>query len=382
MTLRVAHVITNLDAGGAEMSLYKLLDHMRSRDVQSAVYSLRDQGIYGPRIAALGVEVRALGMRPAAPNPLKVLQLASWLRIARPDVVQTWMYHADLIGGIAARLAGGIPVIWGIRHSQLERASTKARTIVVARACALLSRSIPARIVCCSHSSMSTHAALGYAARKMKLILNGVDQQRFAQNGDARTDLRSALGLAADTPLAGLVARYHNVKNFAGFARSAEIVARHQPEVRFLLCGSGVENNVELRQLLCQHGLTDRCNLFGEQSDVSRILAALDVLISSSLSEGFPNIVAEAMSCGVPCVVTDVGDSALIVGETGLVVPPADDLALAQACLQLIREAPEQRKLRGERARDRIASKFSIGCMLDEYETVFRGVAANAIVLH
>jgi len=381
MTLKVAHVITGLTSGGAEMCLYRLLDGMRLRDVQSTVFSRGGPGVYGSRIAALGVKVRCLGMRPAAPNPMKILQLASWLRGDRPNVVQTWMYHADLVGGIAARLAGDIPVVWGVRHG--DPASTKTRTMLIARCCALFSRWLPTSIVCCSSASISSHMALGYTARKLKLICNGVDQQIFKIDGDARTRLRRELGFAARAPLSGMVARYHKVKNFAGFARSAAMVARRHPDARFVLCGDGLERgNTELMRLLGQQGVAKQCILLGERDDIPSVMAALDVLVSPSVSEGFPNVVAEAMSCGVPCVVTDVGDSALIVGDTGLVIAPNDDEALAQAWMRLLCETPEQRRQRGRQARDRIGAEFSIASMVDKYEALFREVAADANVEH
>jgi glycosyltransferase involved in cell wall biosynthesis len=381
VTLKVAHVITGLDTGGAETSLYRLLYGLRSRDVQSTLYSLGGPGVYGSRIAALGVKVRCLGMRPAAPNPMKILQLASWLRGDRANVVQTWMYHADLVGGIAARLADDIPVVWCVRHG--DPASTKTRTMLIAWSCALFSSWLPTSIVCCSNASISSHAALGYSAKKMKLISNGVDQQIFTNDGDARTRLRGELGFAARVPLSGMVARYHKVKNFFGFARSAEMVARRHPDARFLLCGAGLDHsNHELMHLLGEHGVADRCILLGERGDIPVVMAALDVLVSPSVSEGFPNVVAEAMSCGVPCVVTDVGDSALIVGDTGMVVAPNDDEALADAWIRLLSETPEQRGRRGRQARERIGAEFSIASMVDKYEALFQEVAADANVLH
>jgi glycosyltransferase involved in cell wall biosynthesis len=217
----------------------------------------------------------------------------------------------------------------------------------------------------------------------MKLISNGVDQQVFGLDGEARTRLRRELGLAAGTPLSGMVARYHKVKNFAGFARSAEMVARRHPDARFLLCGAGLDHsNHELMRLLGQHGVADRCILLGERGDIPVVMAALDVLVSPSLSEGFPNVVAEAMSCGAPCVVTDVGDSALLVGDTGMVVAPNDDEALADAWIRLLCETSEQRRRRGRQARDRIGAEFSIASMVDKYEALFREVAADANVEH
>ena len=381
MKLKVAHVITGLTSGGAEENLYRILDALRPRGVLSTVYSLGDQGVYGSRIAALGVRVRCLEMRAAAPNPLKVLQLASWLRQDRPDVVQTWMYHADLVGGLAARLAVDIPVVWGVRHSSLDPASTKTGTMLIARCCARCSSWLPTSIVCCSNASISSHVALGYSAQKMKLISNGVDPQVFAPNEEARTRLRGELGLAAQTPLSGFVARYHKDKNFPGFARAAGMLAESHPDARFLLCGDGVDhNNHELMRLLGQHGVADRCILLGERGDIPVVMAGLDVLVSPSLTEGFPNVVAEAMSCGAPCVVTDVGDSALIVGDTGMVVAPNDDEALAQAWMRLLCETPEQRRQRGRQARERIGAEFSIASMVDKYEALFRTVAADASV--
>ncbi|MGE0515462.1 MAG: glycosyltransferase [Hyphomicrobiaceae bacterium] len=365
------------------MLLYRLLDKMRARDIQSTVYSLGDYGLYGPRIAELGVEVRQLGMRPTIPNPMKVLELASWLREFRPNVVQTWMYHADLLGGVAARLADKIPVVWGVRHSDLDPALTKNATMLVAHVCARLSRWLPTDIVCCSSAAVTSHVAMGYAEHKMRLILNGVDEQTFRRDHTARSAVRNELGIAEETPLSGMIARFHNVKNFAGFARAAGSVARRNGKARMLLCGNGVDQaNGELMSLLQTNEVADRCILLGERNDIPRIMAALDVLISPSLSEGFPNVLAEAMSCGVACVATDVGDSALIVGDTGFVVPPKDDDALARAWLHLLSETAGQRQQRGRQAQNRIGAQFSMNSMVDQYEALFRSVATHANNLH
>lgn len=369
---RVAHVITGLNPGGAEMMLFKLLSAMDRVVFKPEVISLTGMGPLAERIQALDITVRALGMRRGVPNPLSLLRLAVWLRRSKPDVIQTWMYHADLIGGIAAKLVGGIPVIWGIRHSNLDPQGSKRKTIWTANACARLSNWLPTQIVCCSEASLPVHAALGYATRKMCVIPNGFDLDVFRPDPSARRSVRAELGIPEDTLLIGMFARFHAQKDHRNFVEAAALLHAHHPDIHFLLCGDGItwENRV-LSGWIVTASIHEHCHLLGPREDIPRLAAALDIASSSSFGEGFPNVVGEAMSCGVPCVVTDVGDSDRIVGTTGRIVAAKDPEALAMAWKEMIDLGEEGRRRLGVAARKRVMDRYELSRIVEKYEALY-----------
>ena len=369
---RVAHVITGLNPGGAEMMLFKLLSAMDRVVFKPEVISLTGMGPLAERIQALDITVRALGMRRGVPNPLSLLRLAVWLRRSKPDVIQTWMYHADLIGGIAAKLVGGIPVIWGIRHSNLDPQGSKRKTIWTANACARLSNWLPTQIVCCSEASLPVHAALGYATRKMCVIPNGFDLDFFKPDPSSRRSVRAELGIPEDTLLIGMFARFHAQKDHRNFVEAAALLHAHHPDIHFLLCGDGItwENRV-LSGWIVTASIHEHCHLLGPREDIPRLAAALDIASSSSFGEGFPNVVGEAMSCGVPCVVTDVGDSDRIVGTTGRIVAAKDPEALAMAWTEMIGLGEEGRRRLGVAARKRVMDHFELSKIVKKYEALY-----------
>lgn len=357
--------------------LYKLLSNTAQSVFDPEVVSLTDIGLVGERIQSLGISVRALGMRRGIPNPLAVFALSRWLRQSRPAVIQTWMYHADLIGGIAAKLAGDIPVVWGIRHSNLEPKGNKRNTLWTARLCATLSRWLPARIVCCSEAARRVHVQLGYAEKKMRVIPNGFDLSLFKADEEARSNVRRALEIPEQALIIGLVARFDPQKDHRIFFQAAGILHKTRPDVHFLLCGDGITHeNRQIMQWIEENGLEARVHLLGRRQDIPRLTAALDIASSSSFGEGFPNVIGEAMACAVPCVVTDVGDSALIVGETGKVVPPRNPSALAAAWGAMIEIGREGRRKLGHAARERIEENFRIETIAARYEQLYREVAS------
>ena len=213
--MKVTHIITGLGQGGAEMVLYRLLGALDRVEFTNEVISLTGGGTIADKIRDLGIPVRELGLRPSLPNPLKFFRLAGWLRQCRPDAVQTWMYHADLLGGLAARLVGVPAVYWGLHHSTLDPARDKPATIRVARLCARLSRWLPRRIAACSLASIREHTNLGYAFEKMSHIPNGIDTHQFRPDTSARAALRQELGVAQTAQLVGMAARFHPHEHFA-----------------------------------------------------------------------------------------------------------------------------------------------------------------------
>jgi glycosyltransferase involved in cell wall biosynthesis len=366
------HIITGLDIGGAEMMLLKLLSAADS-GWDSVVVSLTDEGTIGPRIVKLGVPVYSLGLRPRLPNPLRVLTLRRIANRLRPHLIQGWMYHGNLLSSLAGAFSRDrVPVLWNIRQSLYDLAAERKMTAAVIRRCASLS-SRAAAIVYVSRVSAEQHEELGYQPSKRVLIPNGTDCDVFQPDGLVRREVRAELGISEDTILVGLVARYHPLKDHAGFLKAAFLVSMAHPEVRFLLIGKGLTpNQPEFATLISELNLNGRVLFLGERSDIPRLTASLDVACSSSWGEGFSNAIGEAMACGVPCVVTDVGDSAYLVGDTGVIVPSRNPKALAHAMGQLIDAGSAKRKELGMAARRRIESEFSLPTIVRRYADLYR----------
>jgi glycosyltransferase involved in cell wall biosynthesis len=373
--MHVLHVITNTAVGGAETMLLRLI---RALDggFSHEVASVMGIGPVGERIRDLGVKVHAIGIDRNAPNPVKLFPLGRVIRASRPDVIQTWMYHADLLGGLAAKATSRARIVWGIHHTTLDRTSRWTTRATVA-ACARLSHVVPDAIVCVSRAARELHVDAGYAPDKFVVIPNGFDLSEFRTDPGWRRALRGELGVAPEAVLIGMVGRVAPQKDQANFVRAAGVLARRAPEARFLLCGEGASwSNEALAREIREQGLAERFLLLGRRDDVQRVMNALDVMtLSSAFGEAFPLVIGEAMACRVPCVVTDVGDSAFLVGDTGRVVPPRDPEALARGLEDLLHLGPEGRARLGEAARQRIQTRFGLAKVASEYADVYRRVA-------
>jgi glycosyltransferase involved in cell wall biosynthesis len=374
--LRVAHVISGLEVGGAEMALVGLI-RSSAPALHAEVFSMTRGGPLADRLRGTGVPVHELGMRRGLPDPRALWSLARKLRRTRPDVVQTWMYHADLFGGLAA-VAAGIPAVWGLHHTSLDGGGGKAGTSALVRLNAILSHCVPRRIVACADSAARLHADLGYAASRIVVIHNGFDVERFRPEARRRSEVRFELGVPEDAPLVGMVARFHPQKDHRTFVEAAVRVRRELPATCLVLCGSGVdEANTQLTGWLAAAGLKPFTSLLGTYADMPGLYSSLDVLcLSSSHGEAFPMVIGEAMACGVPCIATDVGDTALLIGETGRIVPPRDPDRLGLAVLDILRLSPTERQALGRSARRRIESDFRLEKMAEQYTALYREIAA------
>lgn len=373
---RVVHIITGLSTGGAEMMLLRLVEQLRG-EFEQQVISLTGDGPVGERIALLGIPVVALGMRPMLPSPMAVARLVQHIRRLRPAVVQTWMYHADLVGGLSARLAGA-KVAWNLRASNLETEKPLTR-FIQRQVNARLASTVPDAIVCCGERVRAVHIAKGYPAGKMSIIFNGVDLRRFFPSLAARQAQRAALGVPMDAPLVGAVGRLHPMKDYGTFFAAAQRLHKRLPQTRFVLVGAGMsEDQTQVARWVKEAGLIGYVYLLGQRENVTDLYNALDVFVSSSSnSEGFPNVIIEAMACGVPCVATDVGDSALIVANTGRIVAPENPQALADAVTQLLLLSPAERASLGSEGRIRVCQKFTIECIGEQYAELYRTLCAE-----
>lgn len=366
----VMHVISNLYDGGAEGALYRLCLH--SPNFKHVVVCMMDEGKYGPMLEAAGVRLHCLRMPQGKPTWRGIVHFWKLLRSLRPDVVQTWMYHADLMGGVLARLSGVRKVFWGIRHGNLTPGTVKGSTIMVAKLCARLSTWVPLRIVSCSQQASVTHTSIGYDKGRMTVIPNGYELSRYTPDAEARVQLRAQWSLSTGTLLLGMVARFNTQKDHANLFAALQRLRQQGVTFHCVLVGTGMDViNTDLQALIQKYEVADVVSLLGRRDDVPRVMNALDLHVLSSLGEAFPNVLAEAMACGTPCVTTDVGDAGYIVGDTGWVVPPQNAQALAtglqQAC-HSFQSSTTSWKTRQQNARARIVDHFSIEQMAAKYE--------------
>jgi len=370
--IRILHVISDLSLAGAEMKLYKLLTFTNRKRFAPTVISMRDRGELRARIEELGIPVYTLGVRGSLPGPVSVLRLIRLVRQLRPDLIHGWMYH----GNLAAQFAGMFTrrraaVLWSIHQSLYTFVFEKRLTTFIIKLCARIS-GLPDKVIYNSKTSAAQHESVGYRKDKRVVLYYGFDTEKFAPSIEARREVRCELGLARDAILVGLAGRYHPIKDHSNFLLSAALLVKKYPNVRFVLCGKGVDGtNRSLLMKIRELGLTDFTYLLGERRDIERVIASLDIAVSSSYSEGFPNVVGEAMSSGVPCVVTEVSDLPEIVGTTGRMVPPRNARALARAIESLLAIGPERRRELGAAGRARIIERYSLDASVMLYESAY-----------
>lgn len=368
--MKVLHIITGLYNGGAEGVLCRLCMHdTRHKHV---VISLMDEGKYGSMLQYSGVEVHCLNMQQGSVSLSGLWRLLKLLRKHKPDLVQTWMYHADLIGGVVAKLAGVRSVYWNVRHTSLLPGKSKRSTIWVAKACAMVSGFIPKKIIYCAQEAKAVHEELGYKKEKAEIIGNGYDLAEYSINAEWRSAFRAELKLVHDDTVIGMVGRYDPQKDHANLIKALASLRDAGYNFKLVLIGRDMDVN---NQLLIHHirdnQLTGNVILLGQRNDIPAVMNGLDLhVLSSSFGEGFPNVLAEAMACGTPCVTTDVGDAAFIVDKTGWVVPPNEPQGLADAIMQALDEKdsdPLTWLAREKACRNHIVENFSIEKMIASY---------------
>lgn len=328
-----------------------------------------------PAFLAAGIQVTQFDLRRA---PLSsFMRLLRLVRELRPDIVQTWMYHADLVGGLAARLSGNRKVIWGIRTTGITHGSRA--TAVVRRICAWLSGWLPHTIVCVADASRRAHVDKGYDGARMVVVHNGFNPSSMAAAATS-LDLRLQCGFDDSHVVVGNLSRFDLDKDLENFIRAAGFLAPAHPELRILMVGYRSDcERAQLESWIARTGHGNRFVLLRERSDAMNCLAAMDVFCLSSRNEGFPNVVGEAMAAGVPCVVTDVGDTALLVGDTGVVVPKENPAALATGLQRLLAMTPDDRRALGRRASDRVREQFTVRHAQERFELLYGTVMRSGV---
>ena len=376
--MRVLFVSTGLATGGAEKQLAGLLALLHGKGVRVGVVSLASPGPVSKEIAAFGIPVWHLGLDHHWRLPLAAVQIVTLARRFRPDVMQGWMYHANLAAHWAARATGWrVPVVWGVRQSLYDIRREKPMTQGVIRLSVRLSAQAAA-IVYNAEVARTQHEHIGFASSRGLVIGNGFDAERWQPDAQARLAVRAELGLAADTPLIGIIARYHPMKGHEVFLEAARLLVEEQPNVHFLLAGKGVmEDTPVFAQWLSEYPMLAGCvHLLGERRDIPRLTAALDVASSSSSwGEAFSNAIAEALLCAVPVVATAVGDASAIVGDAGRIVPPGDSQAMARAWRDLLAMDSNARCHLGMMGRDHVRAHFGRDAIVKRYLDLYREMA-------
>lgn len=371
--MKIIHIIASLNVGGAETMLKRLIESDPASIPNTMVVSLTSLGVIGESLRNQDVKVHALNLTPSVFKiPIVLWQLVKLIRQYQPQIVQTWMYHADFLGGLAARWAGSCAVMWGI-HSTAIPQGPLSITFWLVRLCAICSYIIPHRIICCAQSAKIAHIKLGYVAHKMTVIANGYDFSIFDRHSNSRAKARLELGFDDDETVIGVVGRFDPLKDYHNFVTAASKLAAKRDNVRFLMIGPNIEwSNSTLHGWIEGYGLTKKFQLVGAQPDVPYFLSAMDIFCLSSVNEAFPNVVVEAMAMGLPCVVTRAGDVAGILGGDDFIVPVKDSVSLADALLRMCGLSPEARMNLGKKGSKKVREEYDIKNIRQQYERIWR----------
>jgi glycosyltransferase involved in cell wall biosynthesis len=372
-SIKVLHIITGLGIGGAESILIDLLKNMDGRRIDQSVLCLGSpvRRIELDDLDWVNIEYLDLG-RGVHDLLSKIRTLRYHIDNHKPDIVQTWMYHADLLGGIAAKLEG-IPVVWGLFSGNLEWKYYKIRTVLIIKLCALVSHFVPEFVLSCSHRGIEEHGRIGYSKKRMKYVTTGFDTVRFNQDKFQGTNFRLGLGIGADVFLIGIVARFDPQKDYESFFRAISIFRLEARKFVVLVAGGygvGDKDNLFSR-LIEKHQLKENVVALGYLPDIVGFYNSLDLMVLSTHGEGLPRVIGEAMATGVPCIATDVGDIAKIVGKTGMVVTRSSPEEFSDAIRIMSSLTDDEKQQKGEQARQRIIDEYSIDRMVVEYTAIY-----------
>jgi glycosyltransferase involved in cell wall biosynthesis len=349
--------------------LLKLIKHMDNSLFCNEVISLSNLGLIGRELCSFGVSVNALGMRPHPSSLFKILKLFLLVLRSKPDIVQTWMYHSDLLGGIVARLCGIDKICWNIRHCNLDIDKNKTSTLIVVRLCSILSSILPSKIICNSITGMQNHTLFGYYSGNFCVIPNGFETNKFFPNLEIRRQTRASLKITDCKFLFGNVGRFNKQKNHHDLLSAFALILDKNPNSVLVCCGNDVtlENKVISEQVQ-KLNISSNVILLGYRNDTPNLYNAFDAYVSSSLGEGFSNSIGEAMSSSVPCIVTNVGDSKSIVGNTGWTVDAGCSVKLAEGMSKAVSMSLTDLSRKGFFARQRVLKSFSIKSIVQSFE--------------
>lgn len=369
--MKIIHVIIGLNVGGAELMLKRLVFHsQKTGQFQHSVISLTDTGIIGSDLEEQGIKVHTLGMKSVASVPKVFLQLKNLLKEIQPDVVQTWMYHADFLGGIAAKSVGIKNIIWGIRTTDVSQGASK-QTVYLSKLCAKLSYYIPDTIVCAARVSKDYHIGIGYDESKMIVIPNGFDVEALSSTKEEGLEVREQVGLSVDDIVIGSVGRFNPVKNQKLFVDVAAQLLKDFPDLKFMLVGrDNTIENEELVSWIKKYGITDSFKLLGQRNDIPNCLQAMDIFCLHSKTEGFPNVVGEAILSDTICVAANVGDVDVLLDEESI-ASSNNVFGISNAIKNYLTYPKDKLLEKAIRNKNKVIDKYSMDVVLDKFHAAY-----------
>ena len=368
--MKILHIITALGDGGAEHTLYKICKY--DNENEHVVISLKGPDKYYRLLKKLGIKVYYLNIKFYSIN--KFFTLTSLINSLKPNIVQTWLIHADLIGGVAAKIIGIKNIIWNVRYTNIVLGKSKITSVFIVKILSYLSFFIPNFIIVVSKKAKKIYGTEGYDKKKFVYIPNGYDFSILKSDQSQRKNFRKKFKVNKKTLLIGNVARYDPKKDHANLLKALALLKLKNRDFLCILVGTNInKSNSELTSLIKELKLSHKIKLLGKKNNISQIMNGIDIYIqSSSYGEGFPNVVAEAMSCGTPCIVTNVGDASHIVGKNGWVVPPNNEIKLARTIDSISDKIGSKKwNMISEDARMKIKDKFSIKKMISSYNKLW-----------
>ena len=361
-----------MSTGGAERALSNILAGGLSKEFQNEVISLKDMGTFGEKISNSGVKVSTLNISHSIPSLNSWRKLKGIVKRFEPDIIQGWMYHGNLAAYLAhAHIHKESTLFWNIRHSLSDIKKEKPLTRKIIKLNRLFS-SNPQHVIFNSKVAQTQHLAFGLNKGNAITISNGFDIDHLKPSLTNGKRLKEQLGIPENYLCIGHVARNHPMKNHTGFVQSVcETLANH-PNTAIIMCGKGIDSsNASLTEIIPSN-LRENFYFLGERDDIREIMQALDLFCLTSLwGEAFPNVLGEAMACGVTCIATDVGDSHYILGETGYHVNAEDPQAFANKLEEALSNGIENLNTRGKNSRARIVELFSLDHITRKYISIY-----------
>ncbi|AQM18537.1 glycosyltransferase [Vibrio anguillarum] len=373
--MKVIHILSGLYQGGAESQLEKLILFSKNENISHVVISLKnDKTPLMQRFRDGGITVHCVGFNGIGVF-VGLFRLKALLKqLTTPTtVIQCWMYHANFFGLLAAWLIGvSGQVVWNIRRTELP----KGLTGLLATLSAKLSNILPVKIICCAEAAKESHIVAGYNSANMLVIHNGIDIELFKPDNEARVKFRNEITVVDNDFVIGMVGRYAPIKGHTYLLQAFErlLIEGKNRSIKLVLVGREIETALPLQALLALPLIKINLILLAERSDISKVMPGFDLLCLPSLSEGFPNVVAEAMASGVPALVTDVGDAAIIVDNNDMVIAPADINKLTEKISAFIDKSSSEKKEISERARKLVVTQFSVEHAWQEYHELYKRI--------
>ncbi len=364
---KILYISPGMDTGGAENILFNIIKSKNTEEV--IIISLTDIGFYGMRLLNKGYKVYALNMQKNFLLIFKFIYLIILIKKFRPKYIHTWLYHANLIGGIAGKIARVGRIYWSIHH---DYEYSNFIMMIEMKILTILSHLVPNKIIYCSKRVQKHHLNNGYKKSISQTIENGISTSQFKPNKKFRIELRNKFNIGNDCLLLGNVSRYHPIKDHENLFKALSLLNDEKINYKCILVGSGLINkNNELLQKIKKFNLSDNVILYGKSFQIYKIMAGLDLHVLSSKKEAFGMVLLEAMSTGIACLSTDVGEAKNIIGNTGWIVNVSDPATLAFKISKIVKEKINLDTFSSLR-RGRILRKYSLEKMIKRYSQIYK----------